>query len=119
MSGAARKPWSISTRLFLSAIVCSVLLLLIAGVVLSTVYRRASEQAFDQQLGVYLRAIVADVALAPTFPNRLEFTRVEMARTQSSLYLSYATFGLNAVGFGFLLYAVLRKKPPVTQPAVT
>jgi signal transduction histidine kinase len=56
------KPWSIATRLLLSAIACSVLLLLIAGVILTSIYRRTTEQAFDQRLGVYLRAIVADVA---------------------------------------------------------
>ncbi len=63
-----RRPWSIALRLLLSAIACGVLLLLIAGFILSSVYRRASEQAFDERLGVYLRAIVADVADAAT-PN--------------------------------------------------
>lgn len=62
MAGDAPRPWSISARLLLSAIVCSFLLLLLAGVILSSIYRRATEQAFDQRLGVYLRAIVADVA---------------------------------------------------------
>ncbi len=62
MADARRRPWSIAARLLLSAIACSVLLLLLAGVILSSLYRRTTEQAFDQRLGVYLRAIVADVA---------------------------------------------------------
>ena len=56
---------SIATRLFLSAAVWSVAILLVAGVLLSAIYRRTAEQAFDQQLGVYLRALAADVA-SPT-----------------------------------------------------
>ena len=71
MTAPARKPWSIATRLLLSAIACSVALLLIAGVVLTSLYRRTTELAFDQRLGVYLRAIVADVA-TPGDDARLE-----------------------------------------------
>ena len=62
---------SIAARLFLSAITWSVLLLLVAGVLISNIYRRATEQAFDQRLGVYLRALVADVA-TPGDDPRLE-----------------------------------------------
>ncbi len=62
MDATVRKPWSIAGRLLASAIVCGVLLLLIAGIVLSSLYRRTTEQGFDERLGVYLRAIVADVA---------------------------------------------------------
>ncbi|MDB5596784.1 MAG: integral rane sensor signal transduction histidine kinase [Hyphomicrobiales bacterium] len=58
----ARGPRSIATRLFLSAAFWSVAVLLIAGLVLSAIYRRTAEQSFDERLGVYLRAIVADVA---------------------------------------------------------
>jgi signal transduction histidine kinase len=53
---------SIATRLFLSAAVWSIAILLVAGILLSAIYRRTAEQAFDQRLGVYLRALVADVA---------------------------------------------------------
>ena len=56
------KARSIAQRLFLTAIVWSVALLLVAGIILSGLYRRTTEQAFDQRLDVYLRAIVADVA---------------------------------------------------------
>ena len=37
-------------------------ILLITGVVLSSIYRQAVERAFDRRLGVYLRTLVADVA---------------------------------------------------------
>ena len=66
--GGAR---SIAQRLFVSAILWSVALLLVAGVIISNIYRRTTEQAFDQRLDVYLRAIVADVA-TPGDDQRLE-----------------------------------------------
>jgi signal transduction histidine kinase len=53
---------SIATRLFLSATLWSTGILLVAGILLSTIYQRTAEAAFDERLGVYLRAIVADVA---------------------------------------------------------
>ncbi len=40
----------------------SAVILLIAGLVLSTFYRRTTEFAFDERLNVYLKALVADVA---------------------------------------------------------
>jgi signal transduction histidine kinase len=55
-------PLSIARRLVLSAIVLSAVILLIAGVILSTINRRASEFSFDERLNVYLKALVADVA---------------------------------------------------------
>ena len=57
-----RAPRSLAQRLFASAVAWSVLILLIAGLILSGLYRRSAEAAFDERLGVYLRAIVADVA---------------------------------------------------------
>ena len=57
-----RPPRSLAQRLFASAVLWSVLILLIAGLILSGLYRRSAENAFDERLGVYLRAIVADVA---------------------------------------------------------
>ena len=69
MSGWARFPdfrllrgRSIAMRLFASAAFWSVLILFVAGMVLSAVDRRAVEEEFDGRLGVYLQAIVADVA---------------------------------------------------------
>lgn len=58
----ARAPRSLSQRLFASAVLWSVSILLLAGLILSAIYRRSAENAFDERLGVYLRAIVADVA---------------------------------------------------------
>jgi signal transduction histidine kinase len=59
---SVRAPRSLAQRLFASAVLWSVLILLIAGLILSGLYRRSAEAAFDGRLGVYLRAIVADVA---------------------------------------------------------
>lgn len=53
---------SLALRLFLSASAWAVVILLITGVVLSSLYRQAVERAFDRRLGVYLRTLVADVA---------------------------------------------------------
>ena len=55
---------SLALRLFLSATAWAVVILLITGVVLSSLYRQAVERAFDRRLGVYLRTLVADVAVA-------------------------------------------------------
>ncbi len=53
---------SLALRLFLSATAWAVVILLITGVVLSSLYRQSAERAFDRRLGVYLRTLVADVA---------------------------------------------------------
>ena len=53
---------SLALRLFLSATAWAVVILLITGIVLSSLYRQAVERAFDRRLGVYLRTLVADVA---------------------------------------------------------
>ena len=53
---------SLALRLFLSATAWAVLILLITGFVLSSLYRQSTERAFDRRLGVYLRTLVADVA---------------------------------------------------------
>ena len=53
---------SIATRLFISASVLSVTVLLVAGLILTAVYRTSTEAGFDERLGVYLRALVADLA---------------------------------------------------------
>lgn len=55
---------SIASRLLLSAAVWSLAILVLAGFLLTAVYRRTTEQAFDERLGVYLKALVADVATA-------------------------------------------------------
>src|ERR1700737_2603750 len=53
---------SVAVRLFFSAATWIALILLVTGVVLSSLYRAAVERAFDRRLGVYLRSLVADVA---------------------------------------------------------
>jgi signal transduction histidine kinase len=53
---------SLATRLFLSAAFWSLFILVIAGVILSTVQQRVSERAFDDRLAIYLKSLVADVA---------------------------------------------------------
>ena len=71
MSGQASQPRSLAQRLFLSAAAWSLAILLIAGLILSQIYRRTAVQAFDDRLGVYLRAIVADLA-TPSEDTRTE-----------------------------------------------
>src|ERR1700749_513247 len=63
---------SLATRLFVSATAWGVVILLITGVVLSSVYRSASERAFDRRLNLYLRALVPAGATAesPTDPKK-------------------------------------------------
>ena len=53
---------SLALRLFVSAATWTVVILLITGVVLSSLYRAAVERSFDGRIGVYLRTLVADVA---------------------------------------------------------
>lgn len=53
---------SIGSRLFISAILCSLIILFGAGIVLSTIYRRASERAFDERLQVYVQSVAANLA---------------------------------------------------------
>ncbi len=58
---------SLALRLFLSATVWTVLILLVTGVVLSGLYRQTVERAFDRRLGVYLKTLIADIA-SPEIP---------------------------------------------------
>jgi signal transduction histidine kinase len=58
---------SLALRLFLSATVWTVLILLVTGFVLSSLYRNSVERAFDRRLGVYLKTLVADIA-SPEIP---------------------------------------------------
>src|SRR6186997_3540117 len=53
---------SLALRLFLSATAWTVIILLVTGIVLSSLYRQAVERAFDRRLGVYLRTLVANIA---------------------------------------------------------
>lgn len=55
-------PRSLAGRLFFSAIVLSVLVLVTAGTILSAINRRTVVAAFDERLKLYLKVLVADVA---------------------------------------------------------
>jgi signal transduction histidine kinase len=57
---------SLATRLFLSATGWVVVILVITGIILSSVYRSATERAFDRRLNLYLRTLVAEVATPDT-----------------------------------------------------
>jgi len=59
---------SLAARLFLSATAWVVLILLATGIVLSAVYQRSVERAFDRRLNFYLRTLIAE-AEAPDDPG--------------------------------------------------
>ena len=65
MFGALRPSQSIATRLVLSAIACSLAVLIVSGFILSDIYRRTTQEAFDQRLDAYLRSLVADLSAPP------------------------------------------------------
>jgi signal transduction histidine kinase len=60
---------SLATRLFLSATAWVAVILLITGIILSSVYRDATERAFDRRLNLYLRTLVAEVATPDEPPD--------------------------------------------------
>jgi signal transduction histidine kinase len=57
---------SLAFRLFAAAALWVIVVLLVAGVILASYYRQASEAGFDERLHVYLKALVADLANADT-----------------------------------------------------
>lgn len=59
---------SLATRLFLSATAWVVLILIFTGIVLSSVYKRSTERAFDRRLNFYLRTLIAE-AVQPDEPG--------------------------------------------------
>src|ERR1700692_1708308 len=61
---------SLATRLFLSAAAWVVVIVLITGIVLWSVYRAATERAFDRRLNLYLRTLIAEVATPDEPPDR-------------------------------------------------
>src|ERR1700759_2024417 len=61
---------SLATRLFLSATAWVVVILVITGFILSSVYRDATERAFDRRLNLYLRTLIAEVATPDDPPDR-------------------------------------------------
>src|SRR5215475_3166421 len=61
---------SLATRLFFSASAWVLVILFITGFVLSSVYKDASERAFDRRLNLYLRTLIAEVATPDEPPDR-------------------------------------------------
>src|SRR6201992_4056801 len=61
---------SLATRLFFSATAWVVVILTVTGFVLSSVYRSATERAFDRRLNLYLRTLIAEVATPDEPPDR-------------------------------------------------
>jgi signal transduction histidine kinase len=68
----SRRGSSLATRLYLSATAWVVVILAITGIVLSSVYRQASERAFDRRLNLYLRTIIAEVATPDATPDQFQ-----------------------------------------------
>jgi signal transduction histidine kinase len=61
---------SLALRLFFSATTWTVLILVVTGLVLSSLYRAAVERAFDRRLGVYQRTLIVDVAAPEDAPDK-------------------------------------------------
>ena len=61
---------SLALRLFLAATAWTAAILVVTGIVLSSLYREAVERAFDRRLGVYLKTLVADVASPEVAPDK-------------------------------------------------
>src|SRR5256886_4864677 len=68
---------SLATRLFFSATAWVVVILVITGFVLSSVYKNATERAFDRRLNLYLRTLIAEVATPDEPPARRSRSRGE------------------------------------------
>lgn len=58
---AARPQRSLATRLVVVAAVWSIIALALAGVFLVSLYQRSSERAFDAQLDVHIKALIAEM----------------------------------------------------------
>ena len=57
--------YSLGARLFISAAICCALVLMLAGIGLTTFYRRSAERGFDERLSVYIKELIADLAAPP------------------------------------------------------
>ena len=58
---------SLALRLFVTATLWTVVILVGTAIMLSSLYRQAVERSFDHRLSVYLRSLVSDVA-SPDIP---------------------------------------------------
>ena len=86
---------SLALRLFVSATAWTVVILLVTGFVLSSLYRDAVERSFDRRLNVFLRTLVAEVA-APDEPS--ERTSQTLGEPQFDLPLSGWYWQLTRLG---------------------
>jgi signal transduction histidine kinase len=86
---------SLALRLFVSATAWTVVILLVTGFVLSSLYREAVERSFDRRLNVFLRTLVAEVA-TPDEPN--ERSSQTLGEPQFDLPLSGWYWQLTRVG---------------------
>ena len=96
---------SLATRLFLSATAWVVVILVITGVVLSSVYRDATERAFDRRLNLYLRTLIAEVA-TPDEPPDHQFQSLgeplfELPRIRTSPRKSWPPAEARSMGVDF------------------
>jgi signal transduction histidine kinase len=94
---------SLALRLFLSATVWTVLILLVTGFVLSGLYRDSVERAFDRRLGVYLKTLIADLA-SP-----------DIAIEKTGQMLGEPLFELPLSGWYWQVTRLDRPKPEVTS----
>jgi signal transduction histidine kinase len=74
---------SIAVRLFVMSALWSFLILLVAGLLLSAYYRRTTEQAFDDRLGTFSRALIADIVASGS--DRIETTGLGDPRFEVAL----------------------------------
>jgi signal transduction histidine kinase len=61
---------SLALRLFVTATLWTVVILIGTAILLSSLYRQAVERSFDHRLSVYLRSLVADVASPDVQPDK-------------------------------------------------
>jgi signal transduction histidine kinase len=94
---------SLALRLFVSATAWTVVILVITGIVLSSLYRTAVERSFDRRLAVYLRTLVADVAAPDDNADR----------SQSQQQLGEPLFELPLSGWYWQLTRLNAPKPDV------
>ena len=99
---------SLALRLFLWATGLTVVILIVTGIALSTLYRHAVERAFDRRLDVYLRTLVADVASpeegAEKFPQSIGEPLFELPL--SGWYWQVTRLDTPEAGAAFLALAV-------------
>jgi signal transduction histidine kinase len=100
---------SLATRLFLSATAWVVAVLLITGVVLSSVYQKSVERAFDRRLNLYLRTLIAEVT-TPDDPNDKSDDKTD---EKLALALGEPLFELPLSGWYWRISAVDKPKPEV------